>query len=170
MSDHIIKQLSFNALNSWRDNWLMPEFQTTIARFFYRQVSHINNVSNVMSKEAFTNMGNVKTDLDHCFSPYFVIRYIMNNADRYLDDYQEFEDIIDLTTKTITVTSDENKSLRKQTKSVNGIVYLKQSLLNKYKDAGIILIGPEGEVDFPFTIPDTLLEYEKQYIDASEFI
>jgi|11_taG_2_1085331.scaffolds.fasta_scaffold17221_2 hypothetical protein len=169
MSDHAKIVVAYTTLRANRDNWAMPEFQSTIAQVFYSLVSSIKNRSNIMSKNAFDSEGD-KTDLDHCFSPYFIIRYIMNNADEYLNDFDAFNRIIDLTTKTIEVTKDENKALRKQTKNVGGIVYLKQSLLDKYKDAGIQLIGPHGEVDFPFTLPESLLEYEKRHINPSEFI
>ena len=169
MSDHEKIVVAYTTLRANRDNWTMPEFQSTIGQVFYSLVSSIKNHTNIMSKNVF-NSDDDKNDHDHCFSPYFIIRYIMNNADEYLEDFEAFSNIIDLTTKTIEVTKEENKALRKQTKNVGGNVYLKQSLLDKYKDANIQLIGPHGEIDFPFTLPESLLEYEKRHITPSEFI
>jgi len=172
--DYIKTKVAWNALRASRYDWELSEYRAEITRQFYLVISSINNNLNIMSENAVqSDDKHEKHEKDHFFPPQTICRIIMddyNLQDKYLKHFDAFKDLIQLITKTIVVTKEENKLLRRQTKNSNGVLYQQQSLIEKYDSAGIVLHdGAEGQIDFPFVLPDDILECEKKYIKPEKF-
>lgn len=164
-------QVSFNALNSNVDNWGDPDFFRPITRSFYEQVfSSGYKHSGLISENALNNPS--ERTHDHCLSPQFICRMIMDNPEIYLSDYDIFENLFDLARTTICITKDENKALSLLTEN-DGIEYkvLVPTHL-KYQHLGIKLYQKTGSywkdsVEYKDNIipaPVDLLEYEKRFL------
>ena len=163
--DYKLKQI-YDMMNGLRSMWT-PNNYAFVTNQFYEATRRIKNISGYWSEQAFLNVDNnhVKKENDHIFPMSVVGRYIMDNADKYLNDPSKFEAIIKLCSTTIVVTKEENTKLSKQTKSRGASLKLTCSLIDKYDEAEIRLKGPGGWVDeFPFTMPESYLQYEKQFL------
>ena len=126
----------------------------------------------LISKNALNDPSN-RTD-DHCFSPQFVGRYIMDNPHIYLTDYNKFDEIFVKSCTKIKVTKKENKQLSQFTINKRGQPY--QVLVptdKKYERLGIELYKrPDGKTRWNTSQPtqnkvnylQELLEYEKNFI------
>lgn len=142
----------------WRD----PQFkQRALWREFYIQISTIRSPwKSVKSVEKdYANEKDRIVD-EHWSTPELVGKFILDNADVYLEDYDKFRDLYITCSQTIQTLHSENLLLREQ-KDV--------PVLEKYKEAKIDLIGPHNEVRlydelFPFTLPEELIEYDKKLI------
>ena len=100
---------SFNALSANIENWGIPEFYRPITRIYYINVFDcgLSNFSGLISENALTNKVNGKKVVhDHCLSPQFIGRMIMDNPDKYLKNYSDFESIFWESCKTIFVTQE----------------------------------------------------------------
>ena len=169
-ADYIKLKVAWNALRGNSDLWSHNEYQTAITDQFYKTVSSIKNEANIMSKSAIDFDGHTKTEKDHFFPPQTISRLIMDHGqETYLEDFILFEELMTMVTKTITVTKEENAILRRQTKNVGGLLYLQQPLEEKYDDAGIVLIGAKGEIEFPFSLPEDLSQCQEKYIKPNQF-
>ena len=164
-------QVAFNALNANIDNWGDPDFYRPITRLFYEQVfSSGYNHSGLISEEAMNNPEQ-RTN-DHCLSPQFICRMIMDNSEIYLSDYDIFENLFNLARMTICVTKNENKQLSMLTDNdgKDYRVYVPTDL--KYQHLGIKLykkIGSQWKdsVEYDDNIipaPKDLLNYEKNFL------
>ena len=165
-------QTTFNSLQANIDNWGKPDFFRPITRIYYigvfdcGQVNHLGLIS-----EAAKNNPKKSTD-DHCLSPQFIGRMIMDNPDKYLSDYDIFENLFWLSCSMIRVTSSENKrlSLLTNNDTIDYKVYVPTNL--KYKHLGIKLYQKTGHywkdaVEYDDNIipaPSDLLEYEKRFL------
>ena len=165
-------QTSFNSLQANVENWGNADFFRPITRSFYEQVfSSGYNHTGLISISAVNNPKQ-RTD-DHCLSPQFIGRMIMDNPDRYLSDYDVFENLFYLARTSIKITKSENKQLSLLTNNKGGSgykVYVPTNL--KYQHLGIKLyrkIGPmwKDVVEYDDNIipaPVDLLEYEKRFL------
>ena len=164
-------ETAFNALNSNVDNWGNPDFFRPITRSFYEQVfSSGYNHTGLISEDAMNNPS--KRTQDHCFSPQFICRMIMDNSETYLSDYDIFENLFYLAKTTICITKKQNKQLSSLTEN-DGIDYKVHVPTNlKYKHLGIKLYKKNGKywknaVEYNDNIipaPSDLLEYEKRFL------
>jgi hypothetical protein len=126
----------------------------------------------LISEDAMNNSSE-RTD-DHCFSPQFVGRFVMDNADVYLIDYDKFREVFIASCTKIKVTKSENRRLQQLTENRRGEVYKVFIPTNeKYEHLGIKLYKrPENKVrwtdaqptDEKVTFLPQLLDYEKQFI------
>jgi hypothetical protein len=172
MSD-VKKKFSFALMKAALEFWNDPLYKSEIVNHFYEAIRKINNKSNVISEDVEINIDNnrVAKEWDHCFPPHVIGHYIMDNADKYLNDYEAYSNIFDLCTTTILITKEENTRLRRQTKTRQGQLILECSLLDKYANANIKLIDGSGPIeDFPFSLPDSYLDWEKQFIMENKFL
>lgn len=164
---------TFNALRANVDNWKDPSYFRAITRIYYigvfdcKQVNHLGLIS-----ESARSNADIRTQ-DHCMSPQFVGRMIMDKHEIYLTDYELFENLFWLSCSVITVTKKENTRLSRLT-SNNGTdykVYVPTNL--KYKHLGIQLYKKtesrlwKDSVKYDNNIipaPTDLLEYEKSFL------
>ena len=165
-------QTTYNSLCANIDNWGDPDFFRPITRLYYIGVFDCgtSNHLGLISEEALNNP--TERTKDHCLSPQFIGRMIMDDPDKYLDDYDIFENLFWLACSTITVTKDENKRLSLLTEN-NGTdykVYVPTNL--KYKHLDIKLYKKTGRqwkdavryYDNEIPAPKDLLEYERKFL------
>lgn len=163
---------TFNSLRANVDNWGDLDFFRPITRLYYigvfdcAQVNHLG----LISEQAKDN--SKQRTYDHCLSPQFIGRMIMDHPDKYLSDYDVFENLFWLSCSTITVTKRENKELSMLTEN-NGIHYKVHVPTHlKYQHLGIKLYQKNGArwsdaVEYDTNIipaPSYLLEYEKNFL------
>tara|TARA_B100002019_G_scaffold276707_1_gene275767 strand:+ start:53 stop:586 length:534 start_codon:yes stop_codon:yes gene_type:complete len=165
-------RVAFNALNSNIDCWGDPDFFRPITRIFYEQVfSSGYNRTGLISEDAKDN--SKQRTHDHCLSPQFICRMIMDNSDIYLSDYDIFESLFHLARTTICVTKDENTQLSLLTENdgINYRVYVPTNL--KYQHLGIKLYKKFGaswknavkyDENVGDLVPQDLLKYEKKFL------
>lgn len=154
----------------WKDDSQMI-CRRTITRFFYEAVANIS--TGYVSVAAKNAKSNERTQ-DHFAGPQWIGRFIMDNGHIYLEDFTKFKKIAEFASQTITVTKKENTILRDQTSVISDIdgvsVFIETPMLEKYKEAGIVLTHKEFEKqpahkwDFPLEVPQELLDYESKFL------
>lgn len=165
---------SFNNMRSNVDDWGNPDFFRPITRTFYINVFDCAGINHtgLISEDAI-NYPHLRTH-DHCLSPQFVGRMIMDNPDLYLQDYSVFEELFWISCSTITVTKNENKQLSMLTKN-DGMCYTVYVPTDKkYDHLGINLfkrppnsVRWEDAADYSsgfIDVPKDLLKYEKNFL------
>ncbi len=171
---------TYNNLRANRHNWgRSSEWDRAITRDFYLGVFDCGNPnpSGLISENAYVNkMNKGKTTHDHCLSPQFIGRMIMDNQDIYLDDYEKFKEIFWSACRTIIVTQKENESLSFLTTNDQDGYRILVSTDKKYQHLGIKLYErEEGRIHWKYArpihnniieVPQELLEYEKNYLVA----
>ena len=141
----------------------------SVHRLYYESIQRHGHIfTNYVSKNAMKKSTN--TTYDHFSIPQWIGRFIMDNSDVYLSDFEKFKDIFKFSLQTIKVTKEENKKLSSQTpviKEIDGIkTFIEISIKDKYNKAGILLwCDKDGYVDeFPIDIPQEILDYEEQFL------
>ena len=164
---------AYNAMCASLPNWGDPDFYRPITRLYYISVFDCAQVNHLglISEEALNNRK--ERTHDHCLSPQFIGRMIMDNPDKYLQDYSVFEQMFWLSCSTITVTKRENKELSMLTEN-NGFDYKVFVPTNlKYNHLGIQLYKKETGKTWKSAVPQDhnlipappeLLEYEKSFL------
>ena len=101
------------------------------------------------------------------FTPQFIARYLLDIADKYLNDFVLFRELFIWSCTVITVTKLENNLLKGQTKNKDDVFSITCMMQDKYKNVGIEKLYKEnvGYVEgFPLEIWPGISEYEKQYL------
>jgi len=168
---------SFNALRNNIDYWGKPEFYRPITRIYYINVFDCSlcNFTGLVSEKALANkLQGKKVVYDHCLSPQFIGRMIMDNPNKYLSEYSAFENIFWQSCKTVMVTQDENFALAGLTENNSQEYKVYVPTNKKYNHLGINLyFRPQKHGRWSETVPlDTnmidapkdLLEYEKEFL------
>jgi hypothetical protein len=112
---------------------------------------------------------------DHCYSPQFIGRMIMDNPETYLDSYEKFKEIFYISCTTIDITSEENRALSKLTSNLKGKEFkIFVPTDKKYQHLNIQLVErkqgrgwyhkPTNSVSNYIKTPQELLDYEKQFL------
>ena len=165
-------QTTYNSLCANIENWGDPDFFRPITRLYYIGVFDCgtSNHLGLISEEALNNP--TERTKDHCLSPQFIGRMIMDNPEKYLEDYDIFENLFWLSCSLITVTKEENKKLSMLTEN-DGFDYRVHVPTNlKYQHLGIKLYRKTGTnwrnavryYDNVIPAPSDLLEYEKKFL------
>jgi hypothetical protein len=170
-------QTTFNSLQANIENWKDPDFFRPITRMYYMGVQSCGDGINhlgLISEEAIDQPD--ERTRDHCFSPQFIGRMIMDNSDKYLSDYDVFENLFWLSCSTITVSKKENRQLSLLTENRGGnyLVHVPTNL--KYQHLGIKLYEKNGPKwtdvvecdDNIIPAPTDLLEYEKKFLVSNQ--
>jgi hypothetical protein len=163
---------AFNALCANTELWNDPASLRPITRIYYDLVFCSGYNRSGLISEAAMNDAKKRTN-DHCLSPQFIARMIMDNPDVYLKDYENFENLFNLARTTVCVTKDENRqlSLLTDNRGIDYKVYVPTNL--KYKHLGIKLYEKVGQqynnaVEYDGDVgdiaPQDLLNYEKQFL------
>lgn len=165
-------QTSFNNMRSNIENWGKPDYFRPITRTFYINVFDCASVNHLglISEQALLNP--TERTHDHCLSPQFIGRMVMDNPEIYLNDYDNFKRIFWLGCSTITVTKKENTALSLLTDNdgYDYKVYVPTNL--KYNHLNINLFTRVGSLwknSVPaesniIDTPQELLEYEKNFL------
>ena len=136
--------------------------QRSLWRLFY------NNISSVPSGYVSTKLIDIDSGMrklggdrivqEHWSTPEMVGKFIFDNADVYLNDYEKFRQLYIACSTTIKTLHSENQTLRQQ----NDV-----PVLDKYNKAGIDLFGESRVVmhDEPFPLghllPEEVIQYDK---------
>lgn len=170
-------ETAFNGLRCNSANWGKPEFARPITRIYYFGVFDAGNPNptGLISEKALQNKkeGN-KTVLDHCLSPQFICRMILDNPDVYLSDYEKFKEVYFYSCRTIIVTQQENEALSALTINDGNDYKVLVSTDLKYNHLGIKLykrpekvnkwkLAEEIETNI-LNVPKELLEYERKFL------
>lgn len=174
-------ETTFNSLRSNIHNWgkFKPQYSRPITRIYYYGVFDcgIPNPTGLISESAYQNkLNGEKTVHDHCLSPQFIGRMILDNPEKYLTDYEVFEKLFWKSCSTIVVTAEENIQLSALTENDGDEYTVKVPTNLKYKHLGINLYKrPEGAVRWKNAVPietniietpEELLEYEKLFLTS----
>jgi hypothetical protein len=111
---------------------------------------------------------------DHCYSPQFIGRMIMDHADIYLEDYEKFKKLFYISCSTIDITPEENRALSLLTSNQKGNFKIYVPTDKKYQHLDIQLVKrnygrnwhqkPADPVSNYLQTPKELLDYEKQFL------
>jgi len=170
-------ETAFNGLRYNSMNWDKPEFARPITRIYYFGVFDAGNPNptGLISESALKNkMEGKKTVLDHCLSPQFICRMILDNPDIYLSDYEKFKEVYYYSCRTIVVTQEENDALSKLTINDGNTYKVLVPTNLKYNHLGIKLymrpdstnkwkLAEEIETNI-LDVPQELLNYEKDFL------
>ena len=171
---------TFRNLQANAEDWdTSPEWNRAITRDFYLGVFDCGNPnpSGLISENAYVNkMNKGKTTHDHCLSPQFIGRMIMDSQDTYFSDYEKFKATFWYACRTIVVTQKENESLSFLTCNDETGYKILVPTDKKYNHLGINLYErEEGRIHWKYArpihnniidVPEELLEYEKRYLVA----
>lgn len=173
---------SFRNLNSILDLWqdssrdARPLTRSHYILTFDIAQANFTGFASQKAIESKLGMNNERVVYDHCLSPQFVTRMILDNPEIYLENYKNFKEIFWECSKTIMVTSKENTNLSKLTEN-NGYSYsIKVPTSLKYKHLGINLYKRVGKsrkwdkcimVDNIIDVPENLVEYEKFFLEKN---
>ena len=163
---------AFNALRANAELWKDPAHFRPITRIYYDLVFCSGYNHTGLISEAALNDKKERTN-DHCLSPQFIARMIMDNPDLYLSDYTVFENLFNLARTTVCVTKDENRrlSLLTDNKGEDYKVYVPTN--KKYGHLGIKLYEKVGHkwkdvVEYKGDVGDIapidLLTYEEKFL------
>jgi hypothetical protein len=111
---------------------------------------------------------------DHCYSPQFIGRMIMDEADTYLNNYEKFRELFYISCTTIDITPEENRALSLLTSNQSGNYKIYVPTDKKYQHLNIELVNrnygrdwynkPTSPIDNYIQTPQELLEYEKRFL------
>ena len=167
---------TYNTYCGMSNDWDDPESVLITVRDFYTTIHDCGNPnpSGYISYNALQNkLEKRKTVTDHCNSPQFVGRMIIENWELYKDDYPRFEKVFFDACLTILVTAEENTQLSLQTKNDKYGFRVEVPTDKKYEHLNITLFERVGSSRWSDAIPadidefpttEGLLEYEKKYL------
>ena len=169
-------ETTYNSLRANVHNWGKPEYERPITRIFYIGVfdSGLPHHTGFISEAAYENKLNKKKVVhDHYLSPQFVGRMILDNSEKYLENFELFRNMFWNCCATIVVTAEENIRLSKLTDNSGGSYQIKVPTNEKYNHLGIQLYKrPENKTgwksarptDEAIFYPEDLIEYEKKFL------
>ena len=151
--------------HGWRDPIKAPK-QRNLWRLFYNGISSVpsgyvsTKIIEIDSKKR--KLGGDRIVQEHWSTPEMVGKFIFDNADVYLNDYEKFRQLYIACSTTIKTLHSENQTLRQQ-KDV--------PVLDKYNKAGIDLFGESRVVwhyePFPLShlLPQEVIDYDRRLIN-----
>jgi hypothetical protein len=174
-------KIAYNGLGANLDEWQKnPNCKDTIrgvTRIYYDLVHALSIPSGYITVKALeTKRNDPKWPVckDHCYSPQFIGRMIMDNPEIYLGDYDIFRETFYTSCKTIEITSEENRNLSNLTSNNKGNFKVYIPTDKKYKHLNIKLVERNtgrywynqdvNYVDNYIITPNELLEYEKKFL------
>ena len=178
-------KIAFNGLKSnideWNSNKDCKDHVRAITHSFYNTVHSLSIPSGLISENAVKKKNEEPEwalTKDHCYSPQFVGRMIMDNADLYFSNYELYRQLFLTACTTIIITPEENRALSFLTSNRNNEFVIKAHTDVKYKRENIKLLKKESgpkwytkpmdSVDNYIQTPVELLEYETQFLVEDE--
>ena len=166
-------ETAFNNLRSNVNNWGKEDYYRPITRTFYINVFDCAGINHTgfISENAINNPS--ERTHDHCLSPQFIGRMVMDNPDKFLCDLETFKELFWRACSTITVTKKENTLLSQLTEN-DGYTYKVHVPTHlKYNHLGIKLCDRLDNTYWKdsvqmdsniIDVPEELLEYETQFL------
>ena len=173
--------IAFNAMKAnldlWRSNPNDKDVLRGVTRPYYDLVHSLSIPSGYITVNALEekkNDSNWVICKDHCYSPQFVARMIMDHADIYLEDYDKFKNLFYKSCTTIDITPEENRKLSLLTSNQKGHFKIYVPTDKKYQHLNIQLVKrnygrnwhqkPADVVSNYIETPEEILNYEKQFL------
>ena len=173
--------IAFNALTAnldlWRSKPNDKDVLRGVTRPYYDLVHALSIPSGFITLTALQEkQKDPKWHLckDHCYSPQFIGRMIMDRAEIYLSDYKEFKKLFYIACTTVDITSEENRQLSLLTSNQKGDFKIYVPTDKKYQHLNIQLMKrnygrnwyntPADPVSNYIETPEELLNYEKQFL------
>ena len=173
--------IAFNALKSnldlWRSKPNDKDVLRGVTRPYYDLVHALSIPSgNITLTALHEKQKDPKWHLckDHCYSPQFIGRMIMDRAEIYLNDYEQFKKLFYIACTTVDITSEENRQLSLLTSNSKGDFKIYVPTDKKYQHLNIQLVKrnygknwyhkPADYVSNYTETPQELLNYEKQFL------
>lgn len=173
--------IAFNAMKAnldlWRSNPNNKDVLRGVTRPYYDLVHSLSIPSGYITVNALEekkNDSNWVICKDHCYSPQFVARMIMDYADVYLEDYDKFKNLFYKSCTTIDITPEENRKLSLLTSNQKGHFKIYVPTDKKYQHLNIQLAKrnygrnwhqkPADVVSNYIETPEEILNYEKQFL------
>lgn len=174
-------RIAFNNLKANVHEWFIhrrcKDSVRAITHSFYNTVHSLSVPSGLISIEAVEKK---KIDhswalcKDHCYSPQFIGRMIMDNSDKYLNDYDLYRKLFIMSCTTIIITPEQNRSLSFLTSNRDNDFKIYEHTDKKYQHLNIQLVEKMNgnkwyEKDMKpvsnyIETPKELLEYETQFL------
>jgi hypothetical protein len=167
-------RVAYKSLYANRDEWGTPDAHRPITRIMYDQVfsSGCDKTLGLISERAAALPKSKRCD-DHYLSPQFVGRMVMDNQERFLNNYESFKEVFYLARRTIAVTKPENNALSEFTNNRSGIYRVYIPTDKKYEALGINLLTEDdsgtlrvcpSSTAYQHSIINKLLEYERDFL------
>lgn len=174
-------RIAFNNLKAnvheWFDYRGCKDTVRVVTHAFYNTVHSLSVPSGLISVEAVEKK-KIEPEWslckDHCYSPQFIGRMIMDNSDKYLNDYDLYRKLFIMACTTIIVTPEQNRSLSFLTSNKGNDFKIYAHTDKKYQHLNIQLVEKMNgtkwyEKDMKpannyIETPKELLEYETQFL------
>jgi hypothetical protein len=174
-------KIAFNHLKADVDEWFAyrncKDTVRAVTHSFYNTVHSLSIPSGLISIEAVEKK-KLEPEWalckDHCYSPQFIGRMIMDNSDKYLNDYDLYKKMFIMACTTIIITPEQNRSLSFLTSNRDNDFKIYAHTDKKYQHLNIQLVKKmDGtrwyEKDAQpasnyIETPKELLEYETQFL------
>lgn len=174
-------EIAFNSLKAnlymWKSRPNDKDVLRGVTRPYYDLVHSLSIPSGFITSKALDEKRKDKYWVlcrDHCYSPQFVARMVMDNAEIYLEEYKKFKEIFYISCRTIDITPEENKKLSLLTKNPDGDLKIEVPTNKKYQHLKIELVERHDgrgwynkdadPVSNYIETPQELLDYEKQFL------
>mgnify|MGYP000154871646 CR=1 FL=1 len=174
-------RIAFNALKAnvgeWFANRNCKNTVRATTHSFYNTVHSLSIPSGLISVEAVEKKKREPEWAlckDHCYSPQFVGRMIMDNSDKYLNNYNLYRELFIMACTTIIVTPEENRRLSLLTSNRNNDFKIYSHTDQKYRHLNIQLLEKAEGLKWYnkdmkpasnyIETPSELIEYETQFL------
>ncbi len=174
-------EIAFNGLKAnlymWKSRPDDKDVLRGVVRPYYDLVHSLSIPTGYITTRALGEKRNDKYWVickDHCYSPQFIGRMIMDNSEIYLEDYEKFKEIFYISCTTIDITPEENRKLSQLTSNRNDGFKIYVPTDKKYQHLNIELVErnygtawynkPANPVSNYIQTPQELLNYEKQFL------
>lgn len=173
--------IAYNAMRSnlylWKSKPNDKDVLRGVTRPYYDLVHSLSIPSGYITVNALQEKQNDSQWIlckDHCYSPQFIGRMIMDHSEIYLEDYEKFRQLFYKSCTTIDITPEENRKLSLLTSNQNGNYKILVPTDKKYQHLNIQLVKrnygrnwyhkPTDPVSNYIETPEELLHYEKQFL------
>jgi hypothetical protein len=173
--------IAYNAMRSnlylWKSKPNDKDVLRGVTRPYYDLVHSLSIPSGYITVNALQEKQNDSQWIlckDHCYSPQFIGRMIMDHSEIYLEDYERFRQLFYKSCTTIDITPEENRKLSLLTSNQNGYYKILVPTDKKYQHLNIQLVKrnygrnwyhkPTDPVSNYIETPEELLHYEKQFL------
>jgi len=163
--------VAYDSMKANIENWKNPDLKRPITRIYYDLIfcsGHPNDSGLISADALLAKIKKEKVTKDHCFSPQFIARLIMDHHDYFLSSRETFMKIYFDSCRTITVTPEENTKLRTLTRNTKDGFRILVPTTHKYSHINIELLDAKTKVNNILQVPTIITEYEKQYIITKE--
>lgn len=163
-------------LNEWKET-SDKDFKRGVTRIYYDLVHSLSIPSGFITAKALEKKKQHprwNVCKDHCYTPQFIGRMMMDNSHIYLQDFSKFRELFYVACTTIEILSEENRDLSLLTVNNKKNFTVSVPMNERYKHLGIELVERKTgrrwynkdtvPVSNIIQTPQEILDYEKQFL------